>query len=164
MNRILTGIAIIILLNHCNNKAFDENAEQYMNQIISETYNDMFLPDLEPADISVLLNYRHNKKILKNHPVNPISSMIGDSVTVGIIALWTIESIRFSELNGDSSEYKRFPSLNPSIKDTLHQYLNKFSVQDSAAMIYYNWWNNKKLTQAEKLKTNPLKGTNLVWR
>ena len=163
MRQIILNVLISALLISCEMINDQNNADEFMSKVISETYNEMFLPDLEPGDISTLLSYRNNKTILKKFPTNPISSMIGDSVTVGNIALWTIESIRISELNGDTSEFQRFPSLNPMIRDTLHRQMDKFSLQDSASKKYFEWWNNGDLKLGDKLQINPFKGTNLVW-
>ena len=112
MRQLVNYLVAVIMLISCEKNDIKNNADEYMDKVKSETYSDMFLPDLEPQDISSLLKYRDDKTILEKFPTNPISSLIGDSVTVGIIALWTIESIRISELNGDTSAYKRFPSLN----------------------------------------------------
>lgn len=131
--------------------------------VISETYDDFFLPDLEPIDISTLLKYRNDKTILEKFPTNPISSMIGDNITVGNIALWTIESIRISELNGDTNQFERYPSLNPMIIDTTNTITDIFILQDNVASIYYNWWNNTELTVSERININPLESTNYRW-
>jgi hypothetical protein len=163
MKRIIFNISILVFLISCEKTKEQNRADEFMSKVKSETYNDMFLPDFEPDDISTLLSYRDNKTILKKFPTNPISSMIGDSVTIGNIALWTIESIRISELNGDTSEFKRFPSLNPMICDTLHRQTGRFILQDSVSKRYYNWWNNSNLLLNKKLRTNPLKGSNLIW-
>lgn len=164
MRQLVNYLVAVIMLLSCEKNDIKYNADEYMDKVKSETYSDMFLPDLEPQDISSLLKYRDDKTILKKFPTNPISSLIGDSVTVGIIALWTIESIRISELNGDTSAYKRFPSLNPMILDTNSIFTNKFSLQDNVAKRYYNWWSQTDLSQVEKLQINPLQGSRFVWR
>ena len=164
MRQLVNYLVAVIMLISCEKNDIKNNADEYMDKIKSETYSDMFLPDLEPQDISSLLKYRDDKTILKKFPTNPISSLIGDSVTVGIIALWTIESIRISELNGDTSAYKRFPSLNPMILDTNSIFTNKFSLQDNVAKRYNNWWSQTDLSQVEKLQINPLQGSRFVWR
>ena len=164
MRQIVNYFVAVIMLLSCEKNDIKNNADEYMDKVKSETYSDMFLPDLEPQDISSLLKYRDDKTILKKFPTNPISCLIGDSVTVGNIALWTIESIRISELNGDTSVYKRFPSLNPIILDTNSIIANKFSLQDSVARRYYNWWCQTDLSQVEKLQINPLQGSRFVWR
>ena len=164
MRQIVNYLVAVIMFLSCEKNDIMNNADEYMDKVISETYSDMFLPDLEPEDISSLLKYRGDKKILKKFPTNPISSLIGDSVTVGNIALWTIESIRISELNGDTSAYKRFPSLNPMILDTNNIYANKFLLQDSVAKRYYDWWSQTELSQVDKLQINPLQGSRFIWR
>jgi len=159
----ILSISILIFLNSCKKNNDHYSVDEFMNKVKSESYNDIFLPDFEPKDISSLLTYRNNKKQLKKYPRNPTSSFICDSVTVGIIALWTIESIRISELNGDTSEFNRFPSRNPMIKDTLKNYLDIFYLQDCASTEYFIWWYNRDLNITDKLKINPLKNSKLVW-
>ncbi len=153
----------VLIWTSCNKSENQNQAEQYMNMVISETYDEFYLPDLEPIDISTLLKYRNDKTILEKHPTNPISSMIGDNITVGNIALWTIESIRISELNGDTNKFERYPSLNPMIKDSTNVITDIFILQDKVADIYYNWWNNTELTVNERININPLESTNYRW-
>ena len=50
------------------------------------------------------------------------------------------------------------------IIDTNSIHANKFSLQDSVAKRYYNWWSQTDLTQVEKLQINPLQGSRFVWR
>lgn len=153
----------VLIWTACKKSENQNQADQYMNMVISETYNEVYLPDLEPIDITELLKYRNNKTILKKHPNNPISSLIGDSITVGNIALWTIESIRISELNGDTSKFERYPSLNPIIIDTSKTISDVFELQDKVADIYYDWWNNDDFSVSEKINIDPLKTTNYRW-
>ena len=155
---------LVIFAIACEKNDRHDKATEYMDKIESETYSDMFLPDLEPDDISTLLKYRDEKTLLQVFPVNPISSFICDSVTVGIVALWTIESIRISELNGDTSEFTRFPSLNPALFDTTGISVNIFELQDSASKRYYDWWYQSNLILSEKLMINPLYGSDIIWR
>lgn len=164
MRSSIVHLILVVILIGCEKNDKQDKAEEYMDKIVSETYSDMFLPDLEPDDISTLLKYRNEKTNLQVFPVNPISSFICDSVTVGIIALWTIESIRISELNGDTSDFMRFPSLNPMLLDTTRITANKSELQDSASERYYNWWYQSNLMLSEKLIMNPLHGSDIVWR
>lgn len=162
MKYLLIFLSVLFWLS-CTKSENQNQADQYMNEVISETYNDLYLPDLEPVDITTLLKYRNDKTILKKHPNNPISSVIGDSITVGNIALWTIESIRISELNGDTSKFERYPSLNPIIRDKTTEITNLFELQDRVANIYNNWWGTTDLSVSERILINPLESTNYRW-
>lgn len=164
MKASVISFVLVIILMGCEKNDNQNTATTYMDKIKSDTYSDMFLPDLEPEDISILLLYRNEKTLLQFFPVNPISSFICDSVTVGIVALWTIESIRVSELNGDTSEFTRFPSLNPTLVDTTGISVSIFELQDSASKRYYDWWNQNNLILSEKLTINPLYGSDIMWR
>ncbi len=161
----LTAVFVlcILFLTNCEQKDEETLAEEYMNQVVGETYEEMYLPDLEPEDISYLLTFRNDKSILKKFPVNPISSFLLDSVTVGIIALWTVESIRISELSGDKSAFERFPSLNPMIKDTTGAITNSFSLQEKAAGLYQQWWGKPGLDSDKKQQINPLEKSGIIW-
>lgn len=159
----LIYLLVLIVLLSCEKSYNQSKADDFMSKVVSDSYDEMFLPDLEPGDIDALLEYRNDKTILDKYPANPISSFIGDSITVGIIALWTIESIRITELTGDDSAFERFPSLNPMIRDTVNQHIGNFALQDSVSKKYYEWWNNSALGQKERMKINPLDGTNLIW-
>ncbi|MBN2487087.1 MAG: DUF4943 family protein [Bacteroidales bacterium] len=163
MKRIHIFIFTVIFAG-CDEEHNQNEVKEYMGKIKSETYADLFLPDFEPEHISSLLNYRNDKSIIEKYPTNLISSFLCDSVTVGIIALWTIESIRVSELNGDTSKYNRFPSLNPALVDTSRIIQNKIVLQDSASIRYFNWWNKNSQPEERKINTNPLEGSNIAWR
>ena len=146
----------------CENHDDLSMADRFMKQVETESYNEMFLPDLKPSDISILLKYRNNQKVLNKFPANPVSSFICDSVTVGAVALSTIESIRLSELFDAENEFNNFPS-NPCLIDTSNQVKYRFAILDTVAILYYNWWINSNLTDIEKININPLFGTTYRW-
>lgn len=161
----MRSVSLIILLAlgfGCEKPQESQKADFFMKQVITESYNNLYLPDLSPSDISALLKYRNNHKILFKFPANPISSFICDSVTAGAIALSTIETIRISELYGARNEFTVFPS-NPCIVDTSHYITNRFVLIDSVGSLYYNWWINSDLGEPEKIIINPLYGTSFKW-
>ncbi len=162
--KVLSFLILLTTLLGCNKSEDDLSAQRFMELVIADAYNKLYLPDLEPSDISDLLKYRNDKTLLSSPPVNPISSFLPDSVTAGIIALWTIESIRITELKGDDSEFERFPSLNPVVRDATGLIKDRFVIQDGVATRYYNWWFQGDLSETEKLKIDPLMGTNFSWQ
>lgn len=168
MNRHFVLLVILFVLGFYScekdNNTPSNDIDKYFSQMVDGTYNDPDIPDFEPEHIALLLNYRYDTRMLETFPINPISSWINDSVMVGTIALWTIESIRVSEIAGDSNVYNRYPSLNPCLYDTTDYYAeNTLQYLQIAASAYYNWWNSN-LSEAEKLEENPLAETALVWR
>ncbi len=155
---------VALVLMSCEKNANSDRAVEFIEKVKTGTFDAMFLPDFEPSDIPTLLSYRNDKTVLLKYPTNPVSSFVFDTVTVGIIALWTIESIRVCELNGDSLEFNRFPSLNPRLIDTANFAVNKFEIQDRGSKLYYNWWHQVGLELNEKLKINPLDGSSNKWK
>jgi len=152
----------MVLLLCCENNDDLSLADRFMKSVEAESYDDMFLPDLRPSDISTLLNYRNNHKILSKFPANPISSYICDSVTVGTVALRTIESIRTSMEIKAHHEFDNFPS-NPCLRDTSNKLISKFTVLDTVAILYYNWWVKSDIRDTDKLTIDPLTPTTFRW-
>jgi len=116
------------------------------------------------SDIDYLLDYADNKHILTYFPVNPVSSFLVDSVTVGHVALWTVESIRIASCQNSQLPPGGFPSLNPMLGDTSFSINCKFSILDLTADKYKNWWRNPKDPHFRDIHTCPLEGTTMVWR
>jgi len=137
---------------------------QYMKQLENGTYESYELPLLDKNDIPTLIEYVQNKQIIAKHPTNPISSFICDSVSLGVIAMWTIESIRLTEINNNKSDIYRYPSLNPRLVDTTYTITNKMELQYIASTCYGNWWNKSYKSELSKLNDNPLKNTSIRWR
>lgn len=145
------------------NKSNDTEGDNFINQLESCTYEERYLPELELNEISSLLKYRNDKTVLCKYPANPISSFYSKEVTLGMLALWTIESIRISELNNTNEAQARFPSLNPILRDRDNLMDNQDELQDLAADIYQTWWSSNK-SEEEKINSNPLLETKIVWR
>ncbi len=154
--------AILLLLFSCSKTTEQNAADNFMISIINNIYNNLFLPNLEPEHISTLLKYSDNKTIIKNPVINPISSFFPDSVTVGYIALWTIESIRITEITSNTSEFDRFPSLAPMVRCTNNIHTNRFILQDTVSQLYKKWWNNE-IPTLQKLQVSPLSNTTFFW-
>ena len=137
---------------------------QYMKQLENGTYESYELPLLDKNDIPTLIEYVQNKQIIAKHPTNPISSFHLDSVTLGVMAMWTIESIRLTEINNNKSTTYRYPSLNPRLVDTTYTITNKMELQYIASTSYANWWSKNYKSELSKLNDNPLQNTSIRWR
>lgn len=161
MKYILFALSLFIVVA-CN-KSNDTEGDNFINQLENCTYEEWYLPDLALTEISSLLKYRNDKTILCKYPANPISSFYSKDVTLGMLALWTIESIRISELNNTKDPQGRFPSLNPIIVNKENDTKDQKVLQDSAADSYQAWWSSNK-SEEEKININPLLDSNLVWR
>lgn len=164
MMKFVAIIAIPLLFLGCDNERENSGVHEYMFSISHEMYQSFYLPAFGPDAIKELLTYRTNLKIVHHYPANPISSYRGDSITVAHIALWTVESIRTTWLNGDQDAFSRYPSLNPIVVDTTFVIGNSFAIIDSVAELYNAWWTNISLTTEERLKKNPLEDTTFRWR
>jgi hypothetical protein len=166
MKILLKSFIIVALVGFlgCEKQTDNPEVETYINQLISGNYESMELPDFNTSDISALLNYRNETTIITDFPHNPISSFWQQECKLGMIVLWTIESIRAVEID---SEYLigRFPSQNPvlALRDApeLHMVFDDKSHTD-AANAYNDWWNSFHLFR-DKIKIDPLKDTKYRW-
>lgn len=148
----------------CAKQTDNPDVDTYIDQLISGTYKSFDLPEFTTADISALLEYRNETIIITNFPHNPISSFWQPECKLGIIVLWTIESIRAVETK---SKYLigRFPSQNPvlALRDSseLEMVFDNQS-HKKAARAYYNWWNSSHIVK-DKIFIDPLRKTDYRW-
>jgi len=148
----------------CEKQTGNPEVDTYINQLISGKYESYELPDFSTSDISDLLKYRNETTNITDFPHNPISSFWQKECKLGMIVLWTIESIRAVEID---SEYLigRFPSQNPvlALRDApeLHMVFDDQSHKD-AAKAYNDWWNSFH-PFIDKIKIDPLRKTNYRW-
>jgi hypothetical protein len=121
------------------------------------------LPDLPPfksTDIPELLKYADDNQIITKYPHNPISSLIGEDPRLGVLVLWTVESIRLSP-NGPSG---RFPSLIPGFwNKKLQEPADVNIVHSLASQAYKTWWISNPDFEHLKL-INPIENTDYGWR
>lgn len=115
--------------------------------------------NLDWADIPALLKLAGNKTQLRSFPINPVSSMLVDHSTEGLVALWLIEGVR--------REHKRLPSLNALLTPFKQgdDYVQvSESRQSKVAGAYVAWWNHAKtMAKDQAIKIDPLAGTGLTW-
>ncbi len=126
------------------------------------------LPAFTVEAIPYLLAYRNDTRKVTQFPRNPLSSFIATELTMGIYALWTIESIRASVAPSGGAVFPgRFPSPNPvlaqfggdgpSTAETL-------AAQPLAAAAYQAWWQQSQSVGVDELMTiDPLEITDFRW-
>ena len=107
----------------------------------SEEYGRHTFPQLGTNDIPKLLVHAGNTNILKNFPVNVISSIGRTTTSEGMIALWLIEGVRMGG---------RFPSLIPVCYDRDTKVLSDAlfyaeADQDAVYHAYLLWWQKTNL-------------------
>jgi hypothetical protein len=147
----------------------DAAVEQYMDALMAGTYADWDLPDFGPDQIPALLGYAEDTTSVEAFPRNGISSFYQPECSLGMLALWTIESIRVRDLVASTPRgFGRFPSLNPVLAlraSTELELVTGYDDQLGAARAYRNWWESRILlgSDFEKLRQiDPLAGT--LWR
>ena len=148
----------------CEKHTDNPDVDTYIDQLISGTYESYDLPDFNTTDISALLEYRNETTIITNFPHNPISSFWQQECKLGMIVLWTVESIRAVEINSEDL-IGRFPSQNPvlALRDSPElQMVFDDQSHKEAARAYNDWWNSLQPIK-DKIKTDPLGKTNYRW-
>ena len=142
------------------------DVETYIELLKSGQYQLSTLPDFTPEDIPALLAYRNETDNIKVFPRNPISSFYMEDCQLGMLVLWTIESIRAISIQSDEV-VMNFPSLNPILrardKDEL-EFISESTTLEEAAAAYQDWWQSnqgKNFTDFHEL--DPLDGTKYTW-
>lgn len=166
MKMSLIPIILITVSGLLSCKENTDNPEvyEYIDDLISGTYESYSLPEFNTADIPALLEFRNENTIITNYPHNPISSFSQPECKLGMIVLWTVESIRAVE---NKSEYLtgRFPSQNPvlALRDAPElQMVFDDQSHKEAARAYYDWWNSFQPIK-DKIRIDPLLKTNYRW-
>jgi hypothetical protein len=113
---LITYLCLLSLLG-CNNDSdpSDMSVDRYVELLKKGKYEPWELPNFTSQDILALLAYRNESQLIKDFPINMISSSLTAECSLGMYALWTIESIRALAVN---SKYLigSFPSQNPVVK------------------------------------------------
>jgi len=161
-----TSVLLFIFILGCkkdNSSSDKKGIDLYISQLRSTQYVHIELPAFTPAEIPELLEYRNDTTTIINFPFNGISSYAPSSYHLGMVVLWTIESIRAVEIN---SKYLvgRCPSQNPilALKDSPSVWFHDDQSQFEAAKAYYDWWNSN-LPLNDKLNIDPLGSTKYMW-
>ncbi len=153
-----------VIQGSCERSDSSLAVETYIEQLKSNQYVSVDLPDFTYADIPALLEYRNEKQIITNFPRNPISSLWEPECRLGIYVLWTIESIRAVAI-GSKYLILKFPSRNPilSLRESDELVLVRTQeAQDQAAQAYYDWFYTNLMWDQFKWR-DPLEGINFKW-
>jgi hypothetical protein len=141
------------------------NVEQYIELLKSGKYDSVNLPAFDSRDIPALLEYRNETQLITNFPRNGISSFYQGDCSLGMYALWTVESIRAVAINSDYL-IGRFPSQNPILekRDYSELFVETNESQEIAANAYFSWWEKNKRREFNEFKSiDPLKYTVYKW-
>jgi hypothetical protein len=144
----------------------DPNVDQFVTMLKKGTYDDMFIPNFQPADIEKLLHYANDFRTIQSFPINPISSYMAPEFRLGECLMWTIESIRlrYDKTNG----FERFPSLAPQLFIQDGTIVSQTAGTDDlliAYNLYSKWWSDNKSKPFDDFRNiNPLKDAVLKWR
>lgn len=174
MNQLTSLILLVSFMSimwACDKETeITENTEviQYIEQLADNKYDSKYLPEFTSKDIPALLLYRNEETIVEKYPRNPLSSYFKQQCKIGVLVLWTIESIRLSTSQNIKSNIDRFPSLNPilNIKNPQDGYeLTPEDAHEEAAQAYFEWWQTYEDKPIDRIFNNsPLSDTNLSWQ
>ncbi|MCJ7447198.1 MAG: DUF4943 domain-containing protein [Bacteroidales bacterium] len=159
-----TILTILLVSFGCKKMDYDNpEVENYISLLKNGKYNSYELPEFNRSDISALLIYRNDTTIIYKFPVNPISSYAMMKCKLGIVVLWTVESIRAVEIDSENL-IGRFPSQDPllALRDNPSVWVFDEESHLSAAKAYYNWWKSNPIF-TNKMKIDPLNDTKYIW-
>jgi len=166
LKTLITCLFILSFLG-CTNDSdpADMSVDRYVELLKKGKYEHWELPYFTSQDISALLAFRNESQLIKDFPINMISSSITAECTLGMYVLWTIESIRARAIN---SKYLigSFPSQNPVVenKADFEWIAQSEAVRASVAQSYLDWWENNKTKDFDNFKQiDPLTNTPFRW-
>jgi hypothetical protein len=141
-------------------KVSNERVQKLFDAMREGKYNNPKFPELKWEDIPALLEMGTSKRVLKNFPVNPLSSQIQMEGLEGTVALWLVEGLRKGG--------KKFASLNvlclPEGEITDNWTEVSAKNHDRVLQAYQKWWRQVQTLPAEKAAAiDPLNGTKLRW-
>ena len=164
------GMIMLVFSFSCEEEKYDfPDVDEYIQQLKSGSYPRRNLPEFKTSQIPELMEFRNEAQLIRNFPVNPLSSYYLAECRLGIYVLWTIEYIR-KRKTGIADALDPWPSLSPVLtpeKDFDRNRPGDLSVASMhavAATAYFSWWQNEEGKRTgEVMKTNPLKDTGLRW-
>ena len=157
---------------------YDE-VRSYLDSLVKEGGFYCGLRLFSLAEIPALLSFADDTREIKFPPVNPFSSYLPSSCSVGVYSLWLIDCIQRSIISDDQgmkqlsegqpitleSVHWGYLSLAPELShDGFFIYFgdkNYAYYQRQAAEAYRSWWNSGPLYSV--LSSNPLESTGLHW-
>jgi hypothetical protein len=145
------------------------DVETYIQLIKANQYESSQLPEFTSKDIPALLEYLNDESVISKFPHNPISSYYAPNpdYRLGILVLWTIESIRVAAYD-DSNLILGLPSQHPFVKtrsEPVEWITNhEDNAYDVVRQSYVKWWNeNKHKKFINFCRIDPLESTNYRW-
>ena len=137
--------------------------ENYVALLKSGQYDSFDLPEFNSSDIPTLLKYANDTTSITKFPRSGISSFMQKECSLGMVVLWTIESIRAVEIQSEHL-IERFPSQNAFLQLRVPPFDWVFDdvSQMVAAKAYNEWWHSHHLFK-DRMKTDPLKDTPYKW-
>lgn len=171
MKTLKTLIVCIFLTSFlgCDNDESEDlnnvDVDRYVELLKEGKYDSLELPEFTYKDVPALLEYRNEIQMIKDFPINEVSSLWLPECKLGMYVLWTVESIRAVSKD---SEYLigRFPSQNPIVQKREEP----FGIEDENEVLeiiskaYYDWWkenNDKEFNEFKNI--NPLMETEYMW-
>ncbi|NSL85924.1 DUF4943 family protein [Chitinophaga solisilvae] len=152
---IITSLQIAVSSCNSGNQQHDMTAAQYIATLSADKYPEYDLvPKLDKSDIGELLKHAGNNRLINHYPIPAISAVRYGPQQVGMIILYTVESIRTQRPQGVSSYPYVQDTAAPSRKVPLEELVP----------LYNAWWQRNKDKSAAELKDiSPLAGTTLRW-
>lgn len=165
-------VSLISFLS-CNKNETEEinnpEVENYIELLKANQYESGDLPEFASEDIPALLVYINDNSKVNKFPHSPLSSFAPPyppDYRLGVLVLWTIESIRAVSCN--NAHFHRLPSQHPFIQ-TKSEPIEWFTDHDDEAyetirQAYSNWWNeNKQKKFSNFCNIDPLINTDYSW-
>lgn len=141
------------------------SVERYVELLKQGKYDADQLPEFSSRDIPALLAYRNESQVIKDFPVNTLSSSMTSECTLGMYILWTIESVRARSINSNYL-FHTFPSQNPVVenKEDFGWIEQNNEVRATVAQSYFDWWEGNKGKDFDEFKNiDPLTDTGFKW-
>jgi uncharacterized protein DUF4943 len=100
MKTLRTLIVCIFLTSFlgCDNDESEDlnnvDVDRYIELLKEGKYDSLELPEFTYKDVPALLEYRNEIQMIKDFPINEVSSLWLPECKLGMYVLWTVESIR----------------------------------------------------------------------
>lgn len=168
LRTLIVCIFLTSFLGCDKNESKDLNnldVDKYIELLKDGKYDSLELPAFTYEDVPALLEYRNEIQMIKDFPINVISSLWLPECKLGMYVLWTVESIRAVS---EDSEYLigRFPSQNPIMQKREEPFSieNENKILEIISKAYYDWWeenNDKEFNEFKNI--DPLMETEYMW-
>ena len=167
--RIMTACLLMMSFWGCTKQVSEDlthlEVDRYIELLKIGKFHSIDLPTFTWEDIPALLEYRDDAQVINHFPRNGISSYSMTECSLGMYALWTIESIRAVATD---SPYLigRFPSQNPIVQQRQDPFNleSGVNIQAIVSEAYFDWWEINKQKHFDEFKQfDPLSQTDYRW-